>query len=300
MSDKIREILSGDDILDIVCKFSHDKDAVADYCHLQNNIMKLDDLEKEVNEVIDTASNKELDLTDSLNIIAEMKRKVIEWFLSSHKDKLTAAVKSDDSFDYSLENVTDDEIKTFRDYYKKFCHYRYEFYCRSDRLDHNKKEEYRKEAETLEGLNDAARDGHRTFPQVSFTFKLNTAKPFDVSVKEFEQFQSGVTACMKSMYFASTHQNPIYHADVLRDDSGRMVDRTNPSNMFDRWERYLKAYDLKRQGGKTFASIAEETKTIRKKSRVFDTDVNAGSAGRKDVINAIKLIESAANGTFPY
>lgn len=305
MSDRTREILSGDDILDIVCRFSHDKDAVADYCHLQNNIMKLDNLEQEVNEILGSVSDKESVLTDSLNNIAEMKRKVIDWFLSSHKDKLTTADKGDDAFDYSLDDVSDDEIKTFRDYYKKFCHYRYEFYCRSDRPNLDRKEEYRLEAETLKGLNDATRDGHRTFPQVSFTFKLNTSKPFDVSVKELEQFQSGVMACMKSLYYTSTHQNQIYHADVLRDDIGRMIERKNPSNLFDRWERCLNAYDLNDPGKTKLADIAKQSASIAvrnksKQSRQFNNDIDAASAAKKDIIEAERLIVSAAKGTFPY
>lgn len=298
MSDETKGNISGDDILELVSRFSHNKGAVAAYCRMSKRIYELDQMKNEAEAALSSMPDKRNELEATLGGIAELRHTIIKIFCEYHGDKFNTSEQ--EGFDYTLDGVTDDVITTFKDYYKQFCHYRYEFYIRSEKPDRERKKEYKTEAETLGGFYDAATNVHKTFPLMTFTFKLNALKPYDVSVKELERFSSGVLAYMQSSYATMTHFNSDYHVDVLRDDTGRMLDRKNPSNIFDRWQRYLMAYDLKRKGGKTFAAIAKETKTIRKKSRVFDTEVTAGSSGRKDVIDAIKLIESAAKGTFPY
>lgn len=298
MSEEARDLISGDDILEFVIKFSHDKKAVSDYYRMQKRIYELDLMKDEAEAALCTMPDKRSMLEATLENISKLRQTILKAFCEFNGNKFIATEY--EGIDYYIDGVADeDNIKTFRDYYKQFCLYRYEFYRRSEAPDPVILEEYKTEAETLEGFINADNNGYKTFPLVTFTYKFNALKPYDVSVHELERFRSAVLAYMKSSYAISTHFNSQYHADVIRGDTGKMADRTNPSNVFNRWKRYMQAFDLKRKGGMTLAQIFEETKKFGKKTREASDDVNAGSAGRKDIIEALRLIESAAKGTFP-
>lgn len=300
MSDETRETISGDDILEFVSRFSHDKDAVSYYCRMNGWIHELECLKNEADAALSSKPNNKKEISESLEEITTFRNDLIKVFIKLHGHKFISTA-GHECIDYELDGVdANEEVKTFRDYYRQFCKYKYEFYSRLDNFDPERLEDYRIEAETLEGFNDANEASNKKFPQLTFTFKLNTLKPYDLSLKDLEHFNASVIACMESFYHTSKRHNLSYHADVLRDHKGRMTDREHPSNIFDRWERYLKAYDLSKKGGKKLAAIAEETKDIGKKSRYFHDEINAASAANKDIAEAERLIISASKGTFPY
>ena len=299
MAAETRETISGNDILELVSKFSHDKESVSYYCRMQGWYHELECLKVEAEAALSSMPDREKEIVESLKDIAAFKKDLLKVFVMLHGHKFVDTT-TPESNDYLLEGVAaDEDVITFREYHKQFSKYRFEFYSRSSNIDSVRLEEYRSEANTLEGFNEAD-ESKGKFPLVALTFNFNGLQPYDMALKDLEHFTANVTAYIKSYYHTTKRHNPSNHADVLRDNSGRMTDREHPSNIFDRWERYLKAYDLSRQGEKKLAAIAKETKDIGKKSRYFHDEINAASAANKDIAEAERLIISASKGTFPY
>lgn len=246
-------------------------------------------------------------LTDVIENNTQSRKMLAHRFKELAEEILSAPSKVED-IDYQFDKIADDEsVKSFKHYYKLFCMYRYEF----GKLAHGIKpyllSAYKDEYETLrayEAVNQSMKNGE----PITFTFKLYRHRPYELSLRDLNSFQNNVKACMDVFYhmYKCVDGAGTMFPDVLRDTKGRMAERERPSQLFERWERCLLAYGMKRSNELKLADIAKQSAgavRIRNKTktpRTFNNEVDAASAAKKDIAEAERLIASTANGTFPY
>lgn len=246
-------------------------------------------------------------LTDVIENNKQSRRQLAYRFKELSEGILRAPSKVED-IDYQFDKIADDEsVKSFKHYYKLFCMYRYEFGKLAKGIEPYLLSAYKDEFETLRAY-EAVNQSMKNDEPITFTFKLYRHRPYEQGLRDLKTFQSNVKACMDVFYhmYKCVDGAGIMYPDVLRDSSGRMVDRERPSQLFERWERCLLAYGMKRSNELKLADIAKQSAgavRIRNKSktpRTFNNEVDAASAAKKDIAEAERLIASTAKGTFPY
>jgi len=310
----------GDALLEIVSKIKGNKEAFDFYKEAQISIAALEassfdarnalaDLSciEHMDEVSDTEEHISLKIKWK-NILERndtVKRAFNRRFKSLVGDLLNTPNKVDD-IDYQFDKIADKEtVRNFKHYYDLFCMYRYEFAKRSKDINEYLLFIYKDEHETHRAY-DAVNLSMNEDKPITFTFNLYRHRPYGQALRDLDAFQDNVKACMGVFYhmYKCIGGADVMYSDVVRDAKDRITERERPSQLFKRWERCLLAYDIKDNTNLKLADIARKcSESIRVESKIlreFSNDADAASAAKKDIAEAIRLIESVSKGTFPY
>jgi hypothetical protein len=302
---------NGDAMLDIVSKIKDNKEAFAFYKEAQPHLMALEVSSYEASESIASLTHIEdeayEDGTEDVEIY-ELKKSLVAVIEGNNDIRRRFGLKfkslASDLFDtpttvgdidYPFDEIAAAEkILTFKQYYEQFCLYRYEFGKRAADIEPFLLFTYKDEHETHRAYH-AVNESMNTEEPITFTFKLHKYRPYELSLRDLDAFRNNVKACMDVFYhmYKCIDGNDLLNPDVVRDTTGRIKEKVNPSNLFKQWERYLLAYDLRKPRDITLDKIAEKT------GRRTGSGGNDPSSANKDVREAEKLIASASKGTFP-
>jgi len=219
--------------------------------------------------------------------------KIIEQKISDYHDK-----KQKEGIDLSTlhikqKKLSNSDIKTYAEYSKLFYKYRFEFYRRGQYLDNDRYIVYWYLSENEVNINHVNAIISKT-DIIPLTFKINHMKPMEATLKDLADFNKNVEFFITLLYEMQTKlQDNPFVLDLIRNSAGHAKDRENPSNIFKRWEIYLKAFDMNKDN----LTPTEISKRI----LTYEYSDDSNKIHRVDdlLAEAERLIKSAENGTFP-
>lgn len=220
--------------------------------------------------------------------------KLIEQKISDHHDQKQKEANDLSTLYIKQKKSSNADIKTYAEYSKLFYQYRFEFYRRGQQLDYDRYIVYWYLSENEVNIDHVNALISKT-DNLSLTFKINHMKPKEATLNDLAEFNKNAEFFITLLYEMQTKlQDNAFVLDLIRDSAGRAKDRENPSNIFKRWEIYLKAYDMHTTEKLTPTEIG---KRILKYE--YSDDSNKIHRVEDVLEEAEKLIKSAENGTFP-
>jgi len=188
----------------------------------------------------------------------------------------------------------DIDVKTYAEYSKSFFKYRFEFLSRGADKTHELYTVYWYLAEDDTEITKHINSAISNFPTFPLTFTINPSKPFESTLADLDNFTQNAKFFISLLYEHSRIPENPFLIDLVRKKNGDAIDRENPSKLFKRWERCLKAYDMREYDKLTPTEISAELLDYE-----YTDDSNKIHRVDEFVEEAEKLIKSAVNGTFP-
>jgi len=194
-----------------------------------------------------------------------------------------------------LEAIENDYMFNFEKYKCEFYKYYYEFYIRSD----NAKTEIADKLLALSKDSDKDYDGYTPY---SVKFDIDFFKPVEHVMEELDDFRNAMYMMLTDTFGGeeirdNSIKNIGYHLlkDYIRDSSGKVDERNNLSELFNRWQRYLEIHDMRKTKGYTWTQVRNAVN-----STITSGFMKEAATVKNEYNEAVRLIESAAKGTFPY
>lgn len=232
-------------------------------------------------------------------------RYFFEFYIRSDDPKLSMAYEILNESDISFEK-TDNELDEIEKLLKEKCFNDLnDEYSDADNEDNN-------ELEHDTEINDEITvDGVTSKPFSDFTFRLHLTKPLEHQLEDLESFKKHMTICISSINDCinnnklpniTENSNSLFtkqRSGYVRDKSGKIVESENVDKLFQRWQRYLDVYDLRKRN-MTWGEIVDKMHSKDKYCKNFyNSAPKTGADARKDFRAAELLIKSASNLSFP-
>jgi len=194
-----------------------------------------------------------------------------------------------------VEAIENDYMFNFFRYKKEFYKYYYEYYTRNNDYDPKISEML------LLYSKDNDKDYEDTKPY-KISFNVDLYKPLEHVLEDLNDFRKAVYMMLtdtlgsdESRTDSTSRFGFHYLKDYFR-QAGKIEERNNIPELFKRWQRYLEIFDYIDRDGH---NLTKTTSIINKK--IPDrTTKKVASTVKNEYAEALRLIESAANGTFPY
>ena len=176
-------------------------------------------------------------------------------------------------------------------YLKRVFEYQVKFAQRSDKITTDQFVEYNLMCE--DEYIDSTVDELLSVENMPFTFEFNPYKPLEISMEELERFKDDVVMLME--FNAECMKKKEYIAAIIdfpKDSDGRFKGRNDLDELFNRWDRYLEAFDSDESGlePEDIYIKLHGTKEVSSKSKIVASYL--GYANR--------YIKAVEQGTFPH
>jgi hypothetical protein len=194
----------------------------------------------------------------------------------------------------------------FYKYARKFYHYRYEFYCRSENpgsLDGTSRSDRRLKIYDMYAhgsiIADQQHNDGRSQRLETFPFLIDYSLPLSQIKKKLKLFNQMIVDSYEIDDQVKPEFGRLVLRDYIRDGKGRIdYFKGNGEQPFSLWERYLKAYDLYKIYG------SEQWQAISMDLGYYDPSKSnekaASMKASRDVEAAKQLIEKSLSYTFPF
>lgn len=194
-----------------------------------------------------------------------------------------------------VEIIENDYMFNFYRYKKDFYKYYYRYYTKNNDYD-------TKISEMLLLYSEDDEKDCEDYTPYKISFNVDMYKPIEHILEELEDFKNAIyimlTDTLGSDEAKATTTSTFgfhYLKDYFR-QSGKIEERKNVSELFNRWERYLEIYDMVEIKGYQLNKV----KDIINSKYFPNVTGKVESTISNECSEAVRLIESAAKGTFPY
>lgn len=195
-----------------------------------------------------------------------------------------------------VEAIESDYLFNFYRYKKDFYKYYHEFYTKNKGYD----PEISKMLLLYSKENDY---NYEDIKPYKITFDVDMYKPIEHILEELDDFRNAVYLMMPDTLGSnefradSTSRFGFHYLKDYFRQSGKLEERNNISELFRRWHRYLEIYDLMDSYDKD--KLSKTTRAINNQLP-DNTTKKVAATVKNEYDEAVRLIESAAKGTFPY